>query len=281
MKGAFRAAFAEYKRWLCNPRILLLFILIIYARESVGMVLCEHAVKMGTELHWLEAYLALNNSSVAALIMPVFFLVLMSDFPVMEGSYLWFIYRAGKVKWIVIEMLFALFALLTVMFGMFVSSVLSCWGHIRFTGGWSDVVTRYYLAFPEDAMSGVAQLIQGDIYNQMTIGQAVFRSVTLTACMLLCYCAILLCGKIYGKKYLPLCICIVLMGLGFALKWMESKYVFLFPSAHALLSGHHDAYLRKPIVPYGMSYAYFLMLFAIIMGIAVYGVKRRNVCKNL
>ena len=200
MRGIFRVAMAEYKRWLCNPRILLLFMLIIYAREAVGKVLCEHAVAMEEKLYWLEPYLALNNSVVAILIMPVFFFVLMSDFPVMEGSYLWSIYRMGKIKWIVTQLLFSFFAILTVMFGMFLSSVFSCWGNLTLQNGWSNVVTRYYLAFPEDANSPTAQLIQGDIYNQLEVEQAMTLSVTLTILMLFLYCAILLCGKIYGKK---------------------------------------------------------------------------------
>ncbi len=274
-------AFAEYKRWLCNPRILLLIILIIYARESVGKVLCEHAVAMGESLHWLEPYLALNNSVVAILIMPVFFLVLMSDFPVMEGSYLWAIYRTGKIKWIATQMLFSLFSILTVMFGMFISSIISCWGSMKMEGGWSRVVTHYYLAFPEDANSPTAKFIQGDIYNQLEVGEAFGLSVTLTVLMLLLYCAILLCGKIYGRKYLPLGICIGLMGIGAALRLMGTKWAFLLPSAHALLSGHLHEYLRKPIVPYWMSYLYYVVALAVVLGIAIIGVKRRDVCKSL
>ena len=274
-------ALAEYKRWVCDPRILMLFILIIYSREAVGKVFCEHAVAMGEELHWLETYLALNNSVVAILIMPVFFLVLMSDFPVMEGSYLWAIYRTGKVKWIVTQMLFAFFAILTVMFGMFCSSIISCWGNMTLKDGWSRVVTHYYLAFPEDANSPTAQLIQGDIYNQLEVGEAFMLSVTLTALMLLLYCAILLCGKIYGRKYLPLGICIGLMGLGAALRMLETKWAFLLPSAHALLSGHNHEYLRKPIMPYWASYLYYVVALVVVIGIAIIGVKRRDVCKNL
>ena len=281
MKGVFRVAFAEYQRWLCNPRILMLFILVIYARETIGTALCEHAIAMEKNLHWLEPYLALNNSMVAALIMPVFFLVLMSDFPVMEGSYLWSIYRAGKIKWIAIQMLFALFASVTVIFGMFFSSIISCWGRMTVQGSWSDVVTRYYLAFPEDAQSEVAQLIQGDIYNHLTVGQAMTLSVSLTILMLLLYCAILLCGKIYGKKYLPLCICIGLMGLGVALRWLESKWVFLLPAGHALLSGHNQEYVREPILPFGLSYLYFIVALMVVIAIAIVGVKRRDVCKKL
>lgn len=281
MKGIFRIAVAEYKRWLCDPRILILFILIIYAREAVGKVLCEHAVAMGEQLHWCEPYLALNNSVVAILIMPVFFLVLMSDFPVMEGSYLWAIYRTGKVKWIFTQLLFSLFAILTVMGGMFLSSIVSCWGSLTLEDGWSKVVTHYYLAFPEDANSPTAQLIQGDIYNQLEVTEAMVLSITLTILMLLLYCAILLCGKVYGKKYLPLGICIALMGLGAALRLMETKWAFLLPSAHAMLSGHNYEYLRKPIMPYWVSYLYFVVALVLVIVAAIIGVKRRDVCKSL
>lgn len=281
IKGIFRVALAEYKRWLYNPRILMLFMLIIYAREAVGKVLCEHAEAMGQPLHWLEPYLALNNSVVAILIMPVFFLVLMSDFPVMEGSYLWAIYRTGKVKWIITQLLFAFFAILTIMGGLFVSSIFSCWGNLTVEGSWSNVVTRYYLAFPEDAFSPTAQLIQGDIYNQLEVGEAMLLSVTLTILMLLLYCTILLCGKIYGRKYLPLGICIGLMGLGAALSLLETKLAFLFPPAHALLSGHMHEYLRKPIVPYWASYLYLCVALVLVLILAVIGVKRRDVCKRL
>ncbi|MBR4027566.1 MAG: hypothetical protein IKJ01_08460 [Lachnospiraceae bacterium] len=281
MRGIFRVAMAEYKRWLCNPRILLLFMLIIYAREAVGKVLCEHAVAMGEKLYWLEPYLALNNSVVAILIMPVFFFVLMSDFPIMEGSYLWSIYRMGKIKWIVTQLLFSFFAILTVMFGMFLSSVFSCWGNLTFQNGWSNVVTRYYLAFPEDANSPTAQLIQGDIYNQLEVGQAMFLSVTLTILMLFLYCTILLCGKIYGKKYLPLGICIALMGIGSAFCMMKIKWAFFFPPAHALLSGHYHEYLRKPVLPYKISYLYLCVAIIAVIAIAILGVKRRDVCKKL
>lgn len=281
MKGIVRVALAEYKRWLWNPRSLMLIMLIIYSRESVGMALCQHAIDMKQPLHWFEPYLALNNSVVAMLIMPVFYLVLMSDFPVMEGSYLWQIYRTGKVKWIVTQMTFAFLAILTVMSGMFVSSILSSLGHMTMEGGWSNVVTRFYLAFPDKANSTTAKLIQGDIYNHLSVGKAMFLCVTLTMLMLLVYSAILLCGKIYGRKYLPLGICIALMGIGAALRYINTKWAFLLPSAHAMLAGHNQEYLRKPIMPFWASYVYFIVLLVIIMTVAVIGVKRRDVCKKL
>lgn len=281
MKGIVRVALAEYRRWLCNPRILLLFMLVIYARESVGKILCEHAVAMGEPLNWLEPYVALNNSVIAVLIMPVFYLVLMSDFPVMEGSYLWSIYRMGKVRWIVTQMLFSFFAILTILFGMFFSSIISCLGSLTISGEWSNVVTRYYLAFPEDANSPVAQLIQGDIYNQLEVGEAFVLSVTLTVLTLLLYSAILLCGKVYGKKYLPLGICICLMGIGAAFSLMRTKLAFLFPPAHALLTGHMHEYLRKAVVPYWISYLYLFVALVLVLTAAVIGIKRRDVCKKL
>ena len=44
MRGIVRVAAAEYKRWLWNPRSLMLVMLIIYARDAVGKVLCDHAM---------------------------------------------------------------------------------------------------------------------------------------------------------------------------------------------------------------------------------------------
>lgn len=281
MKGIIRVALAEYTRWVCNPRILLLVILMIYARETVGKVLSEHAIAMGEKLHWLEPYLALNNSVVAILIMPIFFLVLMSDFPIMEGSYLWAVYRAGKIKWVMIQVTFSVLAIFTILFGMFISSILVCWENLTLKGGWSNVITRYYLAFPEDANSPTAQLIKGDIYNQLEIGEAMLLSVTLTVLAMLLYCSILLCGKIYGKKYLPLGICIALMGIGAALCLMKTKVAFLLPPSHALLSGHYHEYLRKPILSYGISYLYLFVVIVIVMIVAISGIKRGDICKKL
>ena len=95
--------------------------------------------------------------------------------------------------------------------------------------------------------------------------------------MLFLYCAILLCGKIYGKKYLPLGICIALMGLGAALCMMKTKWAFFFPPSHALLSGHHHEYLREPILPYEVSYLYLCVAIIVVIAIAIFGVKRRVV----
>lgn len=247
----------------------------------MGKILCEHAVAMGEPLNWVEPYIALNNSVIAVLIMPVFYLVLMSDFPVMEGSYLWSIYRMGKVRWVVTQMLFSFFSIVTILFGMFASAILSCWGSLTISGDWSNVVTRYYLAFPEDAQSPVAQLIQGDIYNQLGVGEAFVLSVSLTILTLLLYSAILLCGKVYGKKYLPLGICICLMGVGAAFSLMRTKLAFVFPPAHALLTGHLHEYMRREIFPYWMSYGYLLIALVAVLTAAIIGIKRRDVCKKL
>ena len=161
------------------------------------------------------------------------------------------------------------------------SAILSCWGNITLHGGWSRVITHYHTFFPDERNAMVTQLIQGEIYNQLSVGKAFVLSVTLTILMLLLYCAIMLCGKIYGKKYLPVCICVCLMGLGAALQWVEARWVFLFPAGHAILSGHKQEYVREPIMPYWMSYVYFIIALMVVLIIAIIGIKRRDVCKKL
>ena len=73
MVSSVRMAFAEYKRWLFNPRIVLLIALIIFARESVGQFLCEHAKDMDINMQIFEPYIALCNSYVVILVTPIFY----------------------------------------------------------------------------------------------------------------------------------------------------------------------------------------------------------------
>ena len=108
MRGCLRMAFAQYVKWLCAPRMLIFLILVVYAKEIVGNELCAHAAKVGEKLHFFEPYIALSNSYIVVLITPVVFLLLMSNFPIMEGSYMWSVYRMGKNKWIFSQFILAL-----------------------------------------------------------------------------------------------------------------------------------------------------------------------------
>lgn len=57
-----------------------------------------------------EPYIATANSYLVLLIVPIFALILMSDFPNLEDGYMFTIYRMGKTKWLIGKVIFALYA---------------------------------------------------------------------------------------------------------------------------------------------------------------------------
>ena len=281
MKASLRMALAEYKRWLFNPRILILFMLLVYSRESIGKLMCNQAVEMNCNLNIFEPYIGLCNSYIAVLIVPVFFLVMMSDFPVMEGSYMWSVLRMGKKNWIFSQIFFCVMSSFTIEIFLFISSVLSCLGHIGFSSGWSDVVTKYYISFPEKAGIYVNSLIQGDIYNQMTSARAFLLTISLTILSMVMYGVILMCGKIYGKRYLAYVICVGLIGIGAIGKYLGTGVQWLLPASNCAVSGHYMEYVRESQVSFTYSYVYFIVVILLITVISYLGMKRRNICREL
>ena len=281
MKGGLRGAFEEYRRWIRNPRSLMLIMLLIVSREVVGKVLCEHAEAMGSDLQIFEPFIALCNSYMVIIIAPVFFLVMMADFPVMEGSYMWSVYRMGKVRWICSQMLMSLMSSMTIVAGLLAVSVLSCAGHISTGDRWSEVITQYYLVFPEDAGGMVSTLIEGDTYNQMSPFVAVLHTFILSVLSMVLYSATLMCGKIYGRRYLAFGVCIGIIGMGATAKIVGMDIQYIFPIANAATGGHYHEYLSKVNVPFTYSYMYFVLLIAAVLIASVTGMKRRNICRKL
>ncbi len=281
MKSCCRMAWAEYKRWLANPRIVLLLMLIVYARESVGKVMCQHSVDMGMNLQLFEPYIALCNSYIVVLITPIIFLVMMADFPVMEGSYMWCVYRMGKREWVFSQLILSFLCGITIEVGLLITSIISCIGHITMQSNWSEVITRYYLYFPEKSGSEVSKLISGDIYNQMSPTAGFLYTITLSHLSMILYSVVLMCGKIYGKRYFSYGICIGLIGIGAAARLLDINVKWFFPSANSSVSGHFEEYVRHARIPLYGSYIYFIAAIIVIVLICMIGMKRRNICRKL
>ena len=260
--------------------MLMVLVLMVYAREAVGKALCQHAIDMGENLQIWEPFLALSNSYVAMLVVPIFFLVLMADFPIMDGSYLWSVYRMGKVKWILGQIVFLVYSSVTIIVAMILSGIISCWGVFSLKNEWSNVITRYYIFAPENADTMTAQLITGDVYNHISPVEALLLAVSLSVLAMVLYGIILMCGKIYGRKYLSLAICIGTIGVGSVLRLLNLKVGFLLPISHMTLGGHYMEYRRKMIMSFGASYGYFGVLIALLILLTVIGIKGRNLCKN-
>ena len=84
-RAAVHIAQAEFRQWLRSSRIIILFVMLVFVNVQVIGPLRQCKMLMGEMLSIPEAFVALGNSGVILLIIPILFLVLMADFPQRTG----------------------------------------------------------------------------------------------------------------------------------------------------------------------------------------------------
>lgn len=172
-------ASSEYVRWITNPRIIIVGVLLVFMRTLAVEPLLERAHKIGISLGIFEPYIAIGNSGMLVMLMPCVYLILMSDYPKITGNTLFFIQRTGKWNWFIGQMLFILYTILTFMGIVMAGSILISEG--RMLSGWSDAVTKYNAVFPDEANSFASELIPSNLYNQMPMWSAVIQTTVFTS----------------------------------------------------------------------------------------------------
>ncbi len=96
LKKSLRIAKTEYIKWLRNPRMLIGGILIIVIYTLAVVPLLERAEKMGIPMNIFEPIIAVGNSGLLVMLLPSVFLILQSDYPVIEPNSLMYLSRTGK-----------------------------------------------------------------------------------------------------------------------------------------------------------------------------------------
>ena len=98
-RAAVHIAQAEFRQWLRSSRIIILFVMLVFVNVQVIGPLRQCKMLMGEMLSIPEAFVALGNSGVILLIIPILFLVLMADFPQRTGIDRFYQMRCTKRTW--------------------------------------------------------------------------------------------------------------------------------------------------------------------------------------
>lgn len=122
IKTIFHTAAVEWKNLFCNAKICVLGILLIFMNEQIIVPMKQCSRLMGQKLSCLEPYAAICNSGVVMLILPLFFLSMMADFPREDGISLFFHIRCRRISWILGELLFVVMSIITLILYIMASS---------------------------------------------------------------------------------------------------------------------------------------------------------------
>lgn len=265
---AFRVAKNAYIKWISNPKMIILLVMLIFAYDYVIVELTTAAGKMGEKLQIFEGFIGIANSQLLLMVIPIVFVGLMGDFPRVDGNAMFYIQRVGKSNWLMGQVLFAVMASATYLVALVGFSMVALLGRCYFTNIWSDVTTKYYLFAPNDYLSKVANLTTGRLYNNLPPVDAALNIVLLMFLFLMLISMMLLVGFVCKARLAGIVVTTGILCLGNVLAYMENNLRWCFPTSHAILEIHFDEIYKKPIMDMRLSYLYYVILMIILFAVA-------------
>ncbi len=265
LRKIWGVARTEYTNWITNPRVIILGVLLIFIKNLAIDPLAARAEKFGDTMIIFEPYIAVGNSGALTMFMPLVFMVLLSDYPKLNGNSMFYISRTGKKDWLCGQIIFLIMAIATFMGAIFAASMLFSGGH--FGSEWSEAVRKYISRFPKEAFSFDSQLLPSNLYNQIPMMTAIWQTSTLLAAYLLTLSLIIYMLKILFSSSVGLAGAIIVMALGTVTTSLYSPIKWAFPTANTIIWLHYTEILSEPIYPMWASFLYFgVLLAALIAG---------------
>lgn len=266
----FRVAKNEYLKWITNPKMIIVLVMLIFIYDYVIKELAGAAGKMGVRLQVFEGFIGLSNSHLLLMIIPIVFIGIMGDFPRVDNNAMFYIFRVGKNNWFTGQVLFAVMASFTYIAIVAGFSIISVLGKCYFTNNWSDVTTRYYMFAPDDIGGIVNNLITGRLYNNMTPITAFLNIAALMTLLIILISVILIMCFVLKNRTLGIGISAGIICIGNVMTYIENNIRWFFPTSHSIMEVHFDELYKNPVFDIRFSYLYYIALIFVFIMISMF-----------
>ncbi len=273
LRMIFRCAGVEYQRWITDSRMIILAVLLVFNYILAVSPLHERAEQMGKPLNVMEPFIAVGNSGVILLILPIVFLILISDFPRSDGNAFFYLHRIGRHNWLCAQLLCLLLMILSYLFIIAIGAIAPILGNGFMGNSWSLVVTDYASKFPQSSAS--YELLPENLYYQIgSVWGAAFYTYSLLFLYLLLLGLILCLGTLNHVHKLSVIVSGFIVAAGAALCSLHSELMWYLPMSHTVVWLHFTKYFRKPVVELAWSYLYFSIIIVTLIVCLFFSVKR-------
>ena len=271
LRQCVSCAKTEYIKWVCDARMVILGVLLIFIYNFAIQPLLQNAEKMNEPLNMLEPFIAVANSGAVLMIIPLVFMTLIADFPKIDNNTVFYIMRIGRKNWLTGQIIKLVMMAASYLAVIFVGSVVPMITRGFWYNGWSNVVTNFKNVFPEQSMNFGVQLVPENLYNQLTVFEAAVKSYLLVFAYLMIIGLILLSLSLIKHKTLGFVSCGAVIALGTAFCSIKTSLMWTMPMANSIIWLHFTKYFRVPEVSIAFSVVYLvtfvlaLIIFCYIM----------------
>ncbi len=265
LRQCFSCAKTEYIKWVCDARMVILGVLLIFIYNFAILPLLQNAEKMNEPLNMLEPFIAVANSGAVLMIIPLVFMTLIADFPKIDNNTVFYIMRIGRKNWLTGQIIKLVMMAASYLAVIFVGSVVPMITRGFWYNGWSNVVTNFKNVFPEQSMNFGTQLVPENLYNQLTVFEAAVKSYLLVFAYLMIIGLILLSLSLIKHKTLGFVACGAVIALGTAFCSIKTVLMWTMPMANSIIWLHFTKYFRVPEVSITFSVTYLVMFVAALI----------------
>ena len=265
LRQCFACAKTEYIKWVCDARMVILGVLLIFIYNFAIQPLLQNAEKMNEPLNMLEPFIAVANSGAVLMIIPLVFMTLIADFPKIDNNTVFYIMRIGRKNWLTGQIIKLVMMAASYLAVIFVGSVVPMITRGFWYNGWSNVVTNFKNVFPEQSMNFGVQLVPENLYNQLTVFEAAVKSYLLVFAYLMIIGLILLSLSLIKHKTLGFVSCGAVIALGTAFCSIKTSLMWTMPMANSIIWLHFTKYFRVPEVSITFSVVYLVTFVAALI----------------
>lgn len=276
IKQSFASAKTEFIKWICDARMIILAVLLIFIHTFAISPLIENAELMGKPLNILEPFVAVANSNMILLIIPLVFLTLIADFPKIDTNTVFYIIRVGRINWLIGQILKLIFMALFLIAVVFAGTVVLMLGRGFWRNEWSEVATGFAEAFPDKAGNFGVSLLPENLYNQRPVFTLAVQSYLLLFAYLLTIGLVLLSFSLVKQKTAGFVLCGAIISVGAAFCAVRSRFMWSMPMAHSIIWLHYTKYFREPIVSMTGSVVYFVTVILVLIVFCCIAISRFN-----
>ena len=263
IKQIFQVAKWSFIDWLMDIRQIFVLAVLICISNYTVMPLLNMSKDKGVPINILEPFLANIKSVYIILIIFFCWLVLISDYPKMEGNNGYILIRINRITWLIGKILAFVFGAIVYLAELVIVFTARALGSGFFANGWSYLMRDYMEKYSlEGDIYKIICVVREDIFNHY-LPYAAFRKTLVLLLGLLCALGLVMTAASLSKSKLAglLCNLILIVG-GFLLVQTGNPSCCWLPVANVMLGEQATQLIR--LVPKNFSYIYFGVLCAML-----------------
>lgn len=276
LKQVFSCAATEFVKWVCDARMVIVAVLLIFINNFAVSPLTNNAELMGEPLNILEPFIAVANSEILILIIPIVFLTLIADYPKVDTNTVFYIVRIGRANWFVGQILKLVFMIISYLAVIFLGTVLPMLSKGFWYNGWSNVATVFVKMFPDRRGDFGVELLPENLYNQLTVFSAAVQSYLLVFAYLMIIGLILLSFSLVKRKTVGFVLCGAVISLGTAFCSIKTTLMWTMPMANSIIWLHYTKYFREPVMSMSFSVSYLAIFIAVLLAFCFIAIRKFN-----